>query len=647
MSRRRVAVVGAGVSGIAAAKACLDEGLEPACFEVRADLGGIWKYSEECNTEYGARIYQCLITNTSKWMTSFSDFPFPADNPPYFSYDLFYDYLQNYAKHFDLIKHIHFKTKVLSVAKTNDYDVTGRWNVTTECSGNVRTETFDCVMVGCGFYNVPLLPRIDGIDRFQGTKSHSQAYTTHDKYKNKRVLVIGNGSSAGDLAADISYVAKQVYLSVGDGCWIVSRRDVSSKPIDLILRRIYFFLPPSVLRLYLTRRCNHLIDHYAFGLQGGDGHALRSMLMVNDDLPMRLMCGKVKVAESVTSLSENEATFKDGTVIGSLDCVVFATGYEKDLSVISPSICDGWNDIGFHNPEIKSPNIDKLATEGVILNSSYVQPLCSPSRSAIMTGYYPFKMGLQHWVIFPYQPVCVPLNITLLPEKLKELGYSTHMIGKWHLGFCSWKCTPTYRGFDSFFGYYNADEDYYSHTVDNYLDFHENKIPAWNYNGTYSTNLFASVATDIINRHNKSRPLFLYLPFQAVHEPIEVPKRYEDMYPNIQNEGRRKFSGMVSALDEAVGNVTSALKQNGMLDDTLIFFTADNGGWIPYYGNNYPLRGGKLTVYEGGTRAVAFINGRGLKKPGTVYDGMMHAIDWMPTIIAAAGGNSEWVTTRW
>ncbi|XP_041378318.1 arylsulfatase B-like [Gigantopelta aegis] len=298
----------------------------------------------------------------------------------------------------------------------------------------------------------------------------------------------------------------------------------------------------------------------------------------------------------------------------------------------------GWNDIGFHNPEIKSPNIDKLATEGLILNSSYVQPLCSPSRSAIMTGYYPFKMGLQHLVILPYQPVCVPLNITLLPEALRDLGYATHMVGKWHLGFCSWNCTPTYRGFDSFFGYYNADEDYYTHTVDDYLDLRDNKTPARNLNGTYSTNYFASLATDIINRHNKSQPLFLYLPFQAVHEPIEVPKRYEDLYPNIQNEGRRKFSGMVSALDEAVGNVTSALKQNGMLDDTLIFFTADNGGWIPYYGNNYPLRGGKFTIYEGGTRTVAFINGKRLQNSGTVYEGLMHAIDWMPTIVAAAGG---------
>ncbi|XP_071094083.1 arylsulfatase B-like isoform X1 [Haliotis cracherodii] len=298
----------------------------------------------------------------------------------------------------------------------------------------------------------------------------------------------------------------------------------------------------------------------------------------------------------------------------------------------------GWNDIGFHNPDMITPNIDKLATEGLILNHSYVQPLCSPSRSAFMSGYYPFKTGLQHLVILNYQPVCLPQNITILPQKLKELGYATHIVGKWHNGFCSWNCTPTYRGFDSFFGYYNAQEDYYTHVTGGFLDYRNNTSPEKTDNGTYSTFRFTDVATDIIQRHNKSRPLFLYLPFQAVHAPIEVPEKYEAMYPNIQTEDRRKFCGMVSALDEAVGNITKTLTDSGLMEDTLILFTADNGGWITEHGNNYPLRGGKFTVYEGGTRAVGFIHGSGLQKTGTVFDGMIHAVDWLPTLTAAAGG---------
>ncbi|XP_067685529.1 arylsulfatase B-like [Haliotis asinina] len=301
----------------------------------------------------------------------------------------------------------------------------------------------------------------------------------------------------------------------------------------------------------------------------------------------------------------------------------------------------GWNDVGLHNPDMITPNIDRLAREGVILNQSYVQPLCSPSRSAFMSGYYPFKTGLQHMVILNYQPVCLPLNITILPQKLKELGYATHIVGKWHNGFCSWNCTPTYRGFDSFFGYYNAQEDYYTHTTAGFLDYRNNTSPERTENGTYSTFRFTDVAIDIIQRHDKNQPLFLYLPFQAVHAPIEVPPQYEALYPNVKTEDRRKFCGMVSALDEAVGNITKTLTDSGLMDDTLILFTADNGGWITEHGNNYPLRGGKFTVYEGGTRAVAFLHGSGLENNGTVFDGLIHAVDWLPTLTAAAGGTPE------
>ncbi|KAL5005483.1 hypothetical protein ScPMuIL_018939 [Solemya velum] len=298
----------------------------------------------------------------------------------------------------------------------------------------------------------------------------------------------------------------------------------------------------------------------------------------------------------------------------------------------------GWNDVGFRNPDMITPNIDKLAKEGVILNQSYVQPVCSPSRHAFMTGYYPFKAGLQHLVIGAGQAVCSPLNMTFLPQELKKLGYATHAVGKWHLGFCSWNCTPTFRGFDSFFGYYNSAEDYYTHEIGGFLDLHENKHSVFAYNGSYSTDIFAKKAVDIINQHNREKPLFLYLPFQAVHEPIEVPKRWENYYPNIKTVGRRKFCGMVTAMDSAIGEVVSALKQNGLYGDTLIIFTPDNGGWIPYHGNNWPLRGGKISIWEGGTRVNAFVHGAGLQKSGYTYDGMVHAVDWHPTIVSAAGG---------
>lgn len=300
----------------------------------------------------------------------------------------------------------------------------------------------------------------------------------------------------------------------------------------------------------------------------------------------------------------------------------------------------GWNDVGFRNPDVLTPNIDKLAHSGMVLNSSYVMPVCTPSRNSFMTGHYAFKSGLQHLVILPKQAACAPLNYTFLPQKLKELGYATHAIGKWHLGFCKWECTPTYRGFDTFFGFYNGQDDYYTLSVAGGKDFRDNRTPV-NATGEYSTFLYARRAESIIKEHDASKPMYMYLPFQSVHEPLQVPQKYSDMYSKVHIESRRTYLGMVTAMDEAIGNITKALKTKGMFNDTLIIFTADNGGWITFAGNNYPLRGGKATVFEGGTRATAFVSGAGIQKSNYVYPGMIHAVDWMPTVLRAAGGTPD------
>lgn len=298
----------------------------------------------------------------------------------------------------------------------------------------------------------------------------------------------------------------------------------------------------------------------------------------------------------------------------------------------------GWNDVGFNNPDMITPNIDRLAEGGIILNQSYVQPVCTPSRNSFMSGFYPFRSGLQHGVILPQQATCAPLNRQYLPQELKKLGYATHAVGKWHLGFCNLNCTPTYRGFDSFFGYYNGQEDYYSREVLNGYDFRENNTLCTKQNGTYSTYVYQARVREIISSHDLDTPLFLYFPIQSVHVPLQAPKEYTDMYPNLKTEGRRTFSGMVTAMDDVIGNLTAFLIGRGMYNDTLFIFTADNGGWTQFYGNNYPLRGGKVTVWEGGTRAAAFVHGWGLKNKGVRYNGMMHAVDWFPTVITAAGG---------
>jgi len=223
----------------------------------------------------------------------------------------------------------------------------------------------------------------------------------------------------------------------------------------------------------------------------------------------------------------------------------------------------GWSDVGFHGSKIKTPNIDKLASEGVILDNYYVLPICTPTRSALMTGMYPIHTGLQHLVLLATSPYGLPLNITTLPQKLKESGYATHMVGKWHLGYNKWEYTPTYRGFDTFYGYYNGQEDHYTHKVLDILDFRDNKEPVRNLNGKFGTFTHAERAEKIIKSHNSSTPLFLYMAFQNVHVPLQAPQQYIDKYSFIEDENRRTYAGMVDIMDEAIGNITEAMKDAG------------------------------------------------------------------------------------
>lgn len=296
----------------------------------------------------------------------------------------------------------------------------------------------------------------------------------------------------------------------------------------------------------------------------------------------------------------------------------------------------GWNDVGWHNPKMKTPNLDELASSGVILNQSYVHQVCSPSRGAIMTGYYPFHIGLQNGWIRPSAPAGVPLRFQFLSERLKNLGYSNHVVGKWHLGYCSWKYTPLQRGFDSFLGFYIGSEDYYSHISGPGFDLRNNTAILRSMNGTYSAEIFAKSSVEVISKADPNKPLFLYLPFQSVHSPVQVPKKYEMMYPTIKNAMRRKYCGMVSAMDEAVGKVVNALKVYGFYKDSLIIFTADNGGQLLAGGNNWPLRGNKANLFEGGNRGAAFVHGAMLKNQRTVNNALIYAADWFPTILHAA-----------
>nr|XP_020450509.1 arylsulfatase J [Monopterus albus] len=308
----------------------------------------------------------------------------------------------------------------------------------------------------------------------------------------------------------------------------------------------------------------------------------------------------------------------------------------------------GFRDVGYHGSEIKTPTLDRLAAQGVKLENYYVQPLCSPSRSQLMTGRYQIHTGLQHSIIRATQPNCLPLENVTLPQKLKQAGYSTHMIGKWHLGFYKRGCLPTQRGFDTFFGSLLGSGDYYSHYkceapgICGY-DLYEGEEAAWEQDrGLYSTVMFTRKAIRILARHNpRKQPLFLYLAYQAVHSPLQVPARYLERYKGIPNLHRRKYAAMVSCLDEAIHNLTLALKRYGYYDNTVIVYSSDNGGQPFAGGSNWPLRGSKATYWEGGIRAVGFVHSPLLVNKGTKCHSLVHITDWFPTLITLGEGTLD------
>lgn len=313
----------------------------------------------------------------------------------------------------------------------------------------------------------------------------------------------------------------------------------------------------------------------------------------------------------------------------------------------------GWDDVSFHgSKQIPTPNIDGLANGGIILNNYYVSLICSPSRSAIMTGKYPIHTGMHHSVIMGGQPFGLGLEEKLLPQYLKELGYATHAVGKWHLGFFKYDYTPTERGFDSFFGYWLGAGDYWDHSEsepDGWgLDLRNNTESVFNQWGNYRTYLFTDQAVNVVNSHNTSQPLFLYLAHEAVHsalahQPMQAPQDLINKFKHsIQDENRRIFAAMATALDQSIGKVLDALKARGMYDNSIIVFSTDNGG--PANGVNrntacnYPLRGTKYTLWEGGIRGVSFIHSPLLESKGRVSMDLMHLTDWLPTLYGRAGG---------
>ena len=310
----------------------------------------------------------------------------------------------------------------------------------------------------------------------------------------------------------------------------------------------------------------------------------------------------------------------------------------------------GYHDVGFRGSHILTPNMDRLAKEGVILENHIVSAICAPSRASLMTGRYPIRTGFWRGNFKRDEEFGLDLDETLLPEMMKRNGYATHGVGKWHLGSHTWEHTPVKRGFETFFGGYLAEQDYFKHTNHGALDFRENYFDEIGHlvdkvrddlTGQYNTYLFTNKSIELIQSHDQGKPLFLYLAYTAPHCPHQAPakdvNKFASHLPGA--EVNRKYAAKISIMDEGIGKVVDVLTESGMMDNTILLFTSDNGA--AFQGSNYPLRGGKRSFLEGGVRGVTFIYSSLLKKSGYTNTNLHHVTDWYATFQKIVGDRPE------
>ncbi|XP_069497370.1 dimethylaniline monooxygenase [N-oxide-forming] 2-like [Ambystoma mexicanum] len=415
---KKVAVIGAGVSGLASLKCCLDEGLEPTCFERGDDIGGLWKFNEYVE-DGRASIYKSVVTNTSKEMTCYSDFPMPDRFPNFLPNYKMMDYYKLYAKNFDLIRHIQFKTIVLSVRKRPDFSTSGQWDIVTEKDGKRESDVFDAVLLCTGHHVEPYLPldSFPGIEKFKGQCFHSREYKHPDAFKGKRVIILGMGNTGADLAVELSHTADKVFLSTRRGSWVMSRVYDWGYPWDMVYNTRFKSwyrnsLPTSIARWLTHRKMNSWFDHANYGLLPQDSSQWKEPLF-NDELPSRITCGFVVTKPNVVQFTETAARFEDGTVEDNIDVVIFATGYTYSCPLLQDS--------GINNQKMNSlyrrifvPGLEK-PTLGVI---GFIQPLGSIMPTTEMQA---------RWAIQVFKGMC---KLPPLKEIMEDISRKNEILLK-------------------------------------------------------------------------------------------------------------------------------------------------------------------------------------------------------------------------
>lgn len=330
-----VAIIGAGACGLVALKEAIFHGLKPVCFEIDADIGGLWN----TNTKNHSSVYDSTVINTSKEMMCFSDFPMPKEFPAYCPHHKVLEYFHLYCNNFGLREYITFEHRVDLIEKHDDFEETSNWKLTiTDLMKNkTYVEIFNFVLVCNGHHSDSYIPHIPGHDLFKGEFLHSRDYFLNNNYVDKTVIVIGVGNSGCDMAVDLSRVCKQVYLVTGKGVWVLPRLHGGSLPFDMLFSRfIRSAIPRNVSKIYLRSLIYNRTNLDMYGLTPNHD-VLSCHPTVNDDLIGRIAVGSIIVKPSLKSITETGAVFMDGTSVNA-DVIAYCTGFTIGFPFLAPGI---------------------------------------------------------------------------------------------------------------------------------------------------------------------------------------------------------------------------------------------------------------------------------------------------------------------
>ncbi|OQR67042.1 dimethylaniline monooxygenase-like [Tropilaelaps mercedesae] len=329
--RKRICVIGAGTAGLVAAKVALEEGegAEVVCLERAADLGGIWWYRP--NEMEQTTVMEFTVTNTSKEMSAFSDYPPSASLPAYLPHRDMLAYLKDYARAFGVREIIRFNSVVEQVSKMDD----GRWRVVVKdiLTNTVTSEVFDAVMVCIGHHSIPRSPRFQDQHLFKGRIIHGKVFKNSDGYRGKRVAVVGFGNSAVDIAISLTGLADQVYISVRCGTWIYPSHS-GGVPLDYaMVRRLTQSMPSIVRNFVLDSFMQRCFNHDIVGLT--PEHSVASQMgTVNDQLPRALLAKQIRLMPPIQRFTESGVIFEDSDECVPVDEVILATGYRPDIPFV-------------------------------------------------------------------------------------------------------------------------------------------------------------------------------------------------------------------------------------------------------------------------------------------------------------------------